>query len=107
LVLIEPWFTPEVWRSGGVHGVFVDEPELKIARLNTSFQAGRLSYFDFHYLVATPEGTEHFVERHELGLFKREEMAEVFQRVGLHVDYHEEGLMGRGLYVNRLPLDQG
>lgn len=101
LVLVEPWFTPEVWRPGTVHGLFVDEPELKIARVNTSFVQGRLSYFDLHYLIGTPAGTEHAVERHELGLFTREEMLAAFEAAGLEVRYDEEGLTGRGLYVGR------
>jgi ubiquinone/menaquinone biosynthesis C-methylase UbiE len=103
LVLVEPWFTPEAWQPGTVRALLVDEPELKIARVNTSFVRGRLSYFDLHYLIGTPEGTEHAVERHELGLFTREEMLAAFQAAGLEVRYDEEGLTGRGLYVGQRP----
>ena len=102
VVLIEPWFTPDTWRPGTVHAMLIDEPELKIARVNTSFSRGRLSYFDLHYLIGTPQGTEHFVERHELGLFDRDEMTTAFEAAGLEVCYDEEGLTGRGLYIGRL-----
>ena len=102
VVVIEPWFTPDTWRPGTVHAQFVDEPELKIARVNTSFADGRLSYFDLHYLIGTPEGTEHFVERHELGLFEQGEMVAAFEEAGLIVSYDKEGLTGRGLYIGRL-----
>jgi SAM-dependent methyltransferase len=102
IVVIEPWFTPDTWRPGTVHAQFVDEPELKIARINTSYVEGRLSYFDLHYLIGTPEGTEHFVERHELGLFEQGEMAAAFEDAGLLVRYDKEGLTGRGLYIGRL-----
>ena len=102
VVVIEPWFTPDTWRPGTVHAQFVDEPELKIARVNTSFADGRLSYFDLHYLIGTPEGTEHFVERHELGLFEQGEMVAAFEETGLEVGYDKEGLTGRGLYIGRL-----
>ena len=74
---------------------------LKIARVNTSLVDGRLSYFDLHYLIGTLEGTVHFVERHELGLFDKEEMHGAFAAAGLTATYNAEGLMGRGLYVAR------
>jgi SAM-dependent methyltransferase len=102
-LLIEPWFTPDAWQPDTVHALFVDEPELKIARVNTSYADGRLSYFDLHYLIGTPEKTEHFVESHELGLFERQEMEASFSNAGLQVDYDEVGLIGRGLYLGRKP----
>jgi len=101
VVLVEPWFTPDTWHAPSVHALFIDEPELKIARVNTSFVKGCLSYFDLHYLIGTPERTEHFVERHELGLFDRHKMATAFEAAGLAVTYDEQGLTGRGLYVGR------
>ncbi|NIM96472.1 MAG: methyltransferase domain-containing protein [Anaerolineales bacterium] len=99
LLIIEPWFTPDAWKPGTVHAMLIDEPELKIARLNTSFMEGRLSYFDLHYLIATPQGTEHYVERHELGLFEVEETTSILARHGFDVTHDEEGFTGRGLYI--------
>jgi len=101
VVIIEPWFTPDTWRPRTVHAQFVDEPELKIARINTSYVEGRLSYFDLHYLIGTPEGTEHFVEHHEMGLFEQDEMVAAFEGAGLAVSYDSEGLTGRGLYIGK------
>jgi len=49
-----------------------------------------------HYLIGTPEGTTHFVEHHELGLFKPDEMTAAFNTPGLEVRYDPEGLTGRG-----------
>ena len=69
--------------------------------MNTSFVDGRLSYFDMHYLIGTNEKTEHFVERHELGLFTVDETRRAFLEAGLEVTYDEEGLTGRGLYIGR------
>ncbi|MEA3239261.1 MAG: class I SAM-dependent methyltransferase [Candidatus Bipolaricaulota bacterium] len=99
LLIIEPWFPPEAWHAGMVHAMLIDEPDLKIARVNTSFVKGRVSYFDLHYLIGTPEGTTHFVEHHELGLFTIEEMKQMFTDAGLFVTYDPEGITGRGLYV--------
>jgi ubiquinone/menaquinone biosynthesis C-methylase UbiE len=104
VLLIEPWFTPKAWVPGTVHANFVDEPDLKIARVSTSLVKGRISFFDFHYLLGTPEGTEHFIERHELGLFKAEEMWAAITEVGLEVTFDKKGLTDRGLYIGCKPL---
>jgi len=101
VLLIEPWFTPETWRPGTVHARFIDDPDLKIARINTSFVEGRLSSMDMHYLIGTPEGTEHYVERHELGLFTNDEMRHALTTCGLEVTYDATGVTGRGLYIGQ------
>ena len=99
VLLVEPWFTPEQWHAGKVHGMFIEEPDLKIARMNISEVDGTLSFFDFHYMVATPEGINYFTERHELGLFTNEEYLEAFRLAGLEVLHDPEGIYGRGLYI--------
>jgi len=101
ILAVEPWFTPETRRPNTVHALYIDETELKIARINTSFVDGRTSIFDLHYLIGTPEGTEHVIEHHELGLFDVEEMVAAMEEEGLAVDYGPQGLTGRGLYVAR------
>lgn len=105
LLLVEPWFTPETWHPNTVHSVFVEEPEFRLARINTSLQEGRISYFDLHYLIGTPDGTEHFVEQHRLGLFTRPEMESAFNQAGLHVTWDQQGLTGRGLYIGQHPVE--
>ncbi len=99
VLIIEPWFTPEEWHPNTVHAVYIDEPDLKIARVNTSLVDGGLSIVELHYLVGTPEKTEHLVERHELGLFGGDEMISALESEGLVVSYDREGLTGRGLYL--------
>jgi SAM-dependent methyltransferase len=99
VLVVEPWLSSEAVRIPHVAAVFVDEPELKIARLNTIEVDGRTSSFDFHFLVGTPQGVEHFVEHHELALFTREEHLAAFRAAGLEVEHDEEGLTGRGLYI--------
>lgn len=101
VMAIEPWFSPADWRPGTAHGLYIDEPDLKIARVNTSLARGRMSVLDMHYLIGTPEGTEHLVEHHELALFEREEMEEAFHLAGLGVRFYPQGLKGRGLYLGR------
>jgi len=103
LLLIEPWFTPEQWMPNTVHAELVDEPDLKIARVNTSLMDGRVSIVDLHHLIATPQETTHVVEKHRLGLYTVEEMTTAFAAADLAVEYDGEGLIGRGLYIARAP----
>jgi SAM-dependent methyltransferase len=103
LLLVEPWFSREELDPGRVHASIVDEPELKVTRMSVTFVRRKITVLDFHYLVATPRGVEHFVERHELGLFTREQYLDAFRRAGLEVSYDARGLMDRGLYIGRRP----
>ena len=99
VLIVEPWITPQQWRVGSVHANFVDQPELKVARMNTGKTRGRLSVMDMHHLVGTPKRVEHFVERLVMGLFTQEEYLDSFRQAKLETTYDPEGLMGRGLYI--------
>ena len=99
VVVVEPWLTPDVWGDRHIGAVFVDEPELKIARMNVAEREGNVSMFDFEYLVGTPDGIERFTERHELGLFTVDQHLDAFRAAGLEAEHDPEGPMGRGLYV--------
>lgn len=99
VLIVEPWITPEAWRTGEPHLLTVDQPELKIARINVSGGQGRLAVLNFSYLVGRPSGVEHFTERHETMLFTHAEVLSAFEAVGLTVEHDTEGLIGRGLYI--------
>jgi len=99
VVLIEPWLLPEVYQSGTLHAMHVDQPELKITRMNISGQEGRKSVMDMHHLVGTPAGIDYFIEHHELTLFTHDEYLSAFREAGLEPAFDEEGLAGRGLYI--------
>ena len=104
VIVVEPWLRPEMYKVGHIAAVFVNEPDLKIARMNKSELADGVSIMNFHYLVATPERIEYFTELHELGLFTHEEYLNAFRVNGLEVvhDADPEKLMGRGLYIGVL-----
>ena len=99
VVILEPWLTPEEWDVDHVGGVYVDEPQLKIARLSRPEREGSISAVEFHYLVGRPRDVAHFTERHELGLFTVEQHLAAFRAAGVDVEHDPEGPMGRGLYV--------
>jgi SAM-dependent methyltransferase len=104
ILLVGAFFAPDEWIPGHPHALFVDQPNLKIARLNVSGVEGDVAILNFHYLVATPEGVEHFTERHELGLFTAEEYLAAFTGGGLAVTHDSEWRDGRGMYIGARPL---
>lgn len=104
VAFVEPWFSPSQWSVGRLSANFVNQPSLKIARIGTSERRGSLSVNDMHHLVGTPMGVEYFLERLESGLFTMEDHVDAFRRANLKVKHHQQGLMGRGLYIGVKPL---
>jgi SAM-dependent methyltransferase len=103
LVIVEPWFTPDQWAAGHLHAIYVDEPDLKVARLSLSGPLTDPLTMTFHYLVGTPEGIEHLTEDHVVGMFTADQYVEAFRAAGVEPEHDPEGLMGRGLYVGVRP----
>jgi ubiquinone/menaquinone biosynthesis C-methylase UbiE len=102
LVIIEPWLTKEIYRTGSAHMNTYDGKDIKIARLNVSELKDELiSYFEMHYLVAeTNKPVTHFVDKHELAMFPIELMLEIMKENGLKVQYLKKGLFDdRGLLL--------
>jgi SAM-dependent methyltransferase len=103
VLLVGSFLTPEQWIPGHPHAMFVDRPDLKLARLNVSGVEDNVAILDFHYLAATPDGVEQFTEHHELGLFTAEQYVAAFTEAGLAVSRDEEWLDGRGMYIGERP----
>ncbi len=96
---MEPWFGPGILDPNSIHASFVNEPNLKIARMNTTRLEGNLSFLDFQYMFGTPSGIETFCETHAMGIFTDEEYEQAIKQAGLAVIHDKEGLDGRGLWI--------
>ena len=105
VLVVEPWVTPERFITGRVVFDRVDAGDLKVARMYVTKRRGTVSIFDSHYVVGTPAGVEHFVERQELGLFTDAQYRAAFQNAGLTVVATGPDLFGYGLYVCRMRGD--
>jgi hypothetical protein len=101
LLLIEPWIFPDKWNDGHLHQLVVDQPDLKISRMNISRREGHVAVLDMHHLVGTPDGIEYFVERHELTFFTPEEYRAALEAAGLTVTFEEQGFTDRGMFIGR------
>jgi SAM-dependent methyltransferase len=100
VLLVEPWITPEEWIPNRPHLLTHEEPGLTFARVTLSgLRDERVSTTEMHYVVATPDGIEHFVEHHDPYLFTPDEMRAAFERAGLQTEHDEHGLTGRGLWI--------
>ena len=99
VLIVEPWLDKSSFKEGHYTLMTAETETMKIARANTTKREGSHSLIDFHFLVATTEGTEHFTEMHRMGLFSKDEYLSAFQAAGLSVHHDDSGLMGRGLFV--------
>ena len=101
VVIIEPWFTKSAFRIGSPHMTTYDGEEIKIARLCVSKIKGNISVQDMHYLIAEKnKDVNHFVDRHELGLFEVDRTLGIMKQAGFQARFLTKGLAKeRGLYV--------
>ncbi|MBC7876677.1 MAG: class I SAM-dependent methyltransferase [Anaerolineales bacterium] len=104
VVLIEPWFSPSEWHTGGVFTIHVNKPDLKITRMSHSSRKENISILDFQYLIGTPKGIQYSAEQHQLGLFTKKDYIEAFRKAGLKVIHDPKGVDGRGLYIGMKSL---
>ncbi len=101
VVLIEPWFPPGGLTPGRITVNVARTEGLEVCRMAHTEIEGKLSRLRFEYLIGRPDGIEHAVETHELGLFTPDEMLGAFRAAGLAADFDPDGPSGRGLYVAR------
>ncbi|KOR89696.1 class I SAM-dependent methyltransferase [Paenibacillus solani] len=102
VILVEPWFTPDVWTVGRVDTITVERQGIHMSRMSHADREGNISIMKFEYLFGSEHGIEHHTEEHRLGLFTVEEMIWAFQEAGLDVEHDPQGLIGRGMYIARV-----
>jgi SAM-dependent methyltransferase len=99
VLVVEPWFSPSDWQEHHLDAVFVDQPELKIARLGRPERYRTTSVLRYEYLVAEPSGISAFSESHALQLFTEAQYRAAFAAAGLSVRTERSDLFARGLYI--------
>ena len=100
IALVEPWLSPDQWKPGAIQLLTARDERYTVCRMaQGGWASSRVSTLNFHYLVGSEAGIEHFTETEELGLFTRDEMKQAFEAAGFAVKFDHEGLIGRGLYI--------
>jgi ubiquinone/menaquinone biosynthesis C-methylase UbiE len=98
--IIEPFMSKNEFVEGKPFASFVNEPALKIARMNVNRRRAKVAILEFHFLVATNAGVKHFRDRHEVGLFDRREVKQAMEDSGLHTRFVKAGFQkDRGLFI--------
>jgi ubiquinone/menaquinone biosynthesis C-methylase UbiE len=103
VMLVEGWFRPGEFTHGRLSSLFVDEADLKIARIGHSIVDGDLSIMHMHHLVGTPDEIIQFTEDHEMGLFTQEQYMDAVTSAGFEAHYDDTALTGRGVYIGVRP----
>ncbi len=101
LLIVEPWFEPGSMQDGRSMCVTAEGDGTTISRMSHTSIVGRISRLQFEYVIGDSNGLRRASEVHELGLFTQGEMMEAFRAAGAEVEFSEEGLAGRGVYVGR------
>jgi hypothetical protein len=98
--IIEPFMSKDEYVEGKPFASFVDEPALKLARMNVNRRRANVAILEFHFLVATNAGVSNFRDRHEVGLFDRGEVQQAMEDSGLHTRFVTAGFQkDRGLFL--------
>jgi len=103
VLIVEPWLRPEQFHEGCVWSIFVDEPDVKLARMTVAERHGKIVDLTMRYMVGRSGKIEEFVEHHQEALHTVAEYMNAFKLAGLDTIYDEEGLIGRGLYIATRP----
>ena len=100
VLVIEPWFGPDVWIEGHIGSRVVKGDGITVGRLDTSVRNGNRVDMRCAWSVARDDGTaDAYVEEHRTGLFTVDEYAALFVAAGLTAEYDPEGPLGRGLHI--------
>jgi hypothetical protein len=103
LLILERWLLPETYQQGKLVADFIDEPELKAARIYQQQRIADRSVFDIQYIGGSTAGVWQCFERHELGLFSDMQYRNALESAGLEVQSRESGLFAYGLLIGHKP----
>jgi SAM-dependent methyltransferase len=94
VLLIEPFVDPAAFEDGRPHLDTFEDDDTRLSRTIVTRRLDEIAVLDFHWLVARRgEPVEHFVERHELRLWSRDQLTEAIETAGFDVEWITPGLI--------------
>lgn len=101
VIIIEPRFTTETYKTGTPHLTTYEDKDIKIARAVVSNRKGNLSFQNMHYLVAERnKEVQHYIDTHEMWLFEVEKTLAYMKKAWLKAKFLKNGLMkDRWLFI--------
>jgi ubiquinone/menaquinone biosynthesis C-methylase UbiE len=102
IVMVEPWFPPEVMTSGHHSVRSAESNGVHVERAGTTEIVGRICRLTFEYTIREGDRVRHTSEVHELGLFTRDETLQAFAAAGLTARHEAPSALNRGLYIARV-----
>ena len=107
VLIVEPWFSPEVWQAGTVHHISAEEDRRTVIRLSYSdVTAEGKSSTEMHYLYGEEGvGVRHWRDDHIMSLFTDDEYVDAFAAAGFTGVQRVPGWRaGRDRLIAVLPL---
>jgi hypothetical protein len=104
LVVIEPFIDPSDFRPGHISVEQGDDEDARVVRVSYSERAGNvLKLTMHHYISAAGKVSVAKPLLFYIAMFTADQLRAAMESAGLEVFHDQEGLMGRGLYIGRVP----
>jgi len=99
VVIIEPFISPEFYIDSILDSYNVDQPDLKLTRMNRSKRKGNVAIYDFHFLVGEKGKIRYFIDVIKLGMFESKRVLKMMKKAGLKAKYLRKRKEYRGRYI--------
>jgi hypothetical protein len=105
LVVVEPFIDPSDFRPGHISVEDGEDRKTRVVRVAYSERVGNVLNLTMHHYVSAA-GKVSVAEpvRFDIAMFTAEQLSGAMESAGLEVFHDPEGLMGRGLYIGRVPM---
>ncbi|MET9374308.1 class I SAM-dependent methyltransferase [Streptomyces sp. NPDC002992] len=101
VLVVEPWWFPELFLDGYVAGDLASDEHRTVARISHSTREGRTTRMEVRFVIGEAGGIREFTEVDLLTLFTREEYLAAFADAGCPAEYLRPEWTARGLFVAR------